>query len=166
VASHPKKGVSSKRNSDDEHSQDGRLDVTPSLPLTSAWDDHVSLSVNGVEKSVLMPTLHMKLEDVARSDGSGRPSSSLFQLNALPYDAFDGHAMKGGAVADTSAQCLLSVDDMDDGESGMSDSYCAFIYEVRSCADPFRSPLISNCSITTLHVKGRLQKQSQINTKC
>jgi hypothetical protein len=129
VASHPKKGVSSKRNSDDEHSQDVRLDVSPSLPLSSAWDDHVSLSVNGVEKSVLMPTLQLKLEDVARSGNTSRPNSSLFQLDTLPYAATDGRAMKGGAVVDTSAQCLLSVEDMDDGESSMGDSYCAFIYE-------------------------------------
>ncbi|QPC64764.1 hypothetical protein HYE67_006995 [Fusarium culmorum] len=129
VASHPKKGSSSKKNRSPSSKEPPRaLDLTPTQPLTSAWDSHTLVSNHGAEYSVLVSALNARLSYPLPNDSALDEPSSPFQITFPPYTATEIQPLIGGGDLNVRAQCLAripSVHDQDDS----AQSYCVFFFE-------------------------------------
>lgn len=147
VASHPRKGTPSSRQGTPSSRQgtpassvqkqpspkaeskqvQGQVPtLVPLHPLTSAWDDYITVMKNGVEGHALMTALQVPLRHLLREeeDGTG------FKIALPPYTPLE--LPKTTGRDDSSAQCLVS----DNGE-GSSEGYCVFLFEVRLTDDQY-----------------------------
>ncbi|KAI1021519.1 hypothetical protein LB505_000074 [Fusarium chuoi] len=127
VASHPKKGSSSKKGSSPLYEEPPRtLGITPVHPLTSAWDDHTLVSNQGVEYSVLVSALHTRLPCTLPDHSAD--DSTPFRITFPPYTPTDFQSLLGEGEFGVRAQCLArlpSVYEQDDS----AQSYCIFFFE-------------------------------------
>ncbi|KAF4457577.1 D-lactate dehydrogenase (cytochrome) [Fusarium austroafricanum] len=127
VASHPKKGSSSKKRGSPSSEEPPRtLDITPIQPLTSAWDDHTLVSSQGTEYSVLVSALHTKIPYILPEDSAD--DSTPFRITFPPYTPTEMQPFMGGGDFGVKAQCLArlpSVYEQDDS----AQSYCIFFFE-------------------------------------
>ncbi|CAG1959928.1 unnamed protein product [Fusarium graminearum] len=129
VASHPKKGSSSKKKRSPSSKEPPRaLDLTPTQPLTSAWDSHTLVSNHGAEYSILVSALNARLPYPLPNDSALDEPSSPFQITFPPYTPTEIQPLIGGGDLNVRAQCLAripSVHDQDDS----AQSYCVFFFE-------------------------------------
>ncbi|KAF5555047.1 d-lactate dehydrogenase (cytochrome) [Fusarium mexicanum] len=127
VASHPKKGSSSKKGSSPLYEEPSRtLGIAPVHPLTSAWDDHTLVSNQGVEYSVLVSALHTRLPYTIPDHSAD--DSTPFRITFPPYTPTDLQSLLGEGELGVRAQCLArlpSVYEQDDS----AQSYCVFFFE-------------------------------------
>jgi (R)-2-hydroxyglutarate---pyruvate transhydrogenase len=131
VASHPKKCTQSRRQENRSSAEPRtKMDVSLTQPLTSAWNDHTSLSANGVQRSVVVTALPTKLDNLVRSGEHEELDKSDFRLENLPYVPADFHGTTGYNDIDASAYCLLGLADSDDASDHSGENFCAFLYEV------------------------------------
>ncbi|QPC73658.1 hypothetical protein HYE68_004410 [Fusarium pseudograminearum] len=129
VASHPKKGSPSKKKGSPSFKEPPRaLDLTPTQPLTSAWDSHTLISNHGAEYSVLVSAINARLPYPLPNNSALDEPSSPFQITFPPYTPTEIQPLSGGGDLDVRAQCLAripSVHDQDDS----AQSYCVFFFE-------------------------------------
>ncbi|KAJ4200746.1 D-lactate ferricytochrome c oxidoreductase [Fusarium falciforme] len=149
VASHPKKGSSSKKPKASAGESSSRLNLTPLPPLASAWDDHTLVSNQGVEYSVLISALHTGPPTVLR-DSSGQYDSAGFHIMFPPYTPLELQQSLSQRDFHVRAQCLArlpGVDELDDS----AESYCIFFFEVGSLLPSARPDLNLLTRASTTH---------------
>ena len=128
MASHPKKGSSSKKpKTAAEESTNPEL--VPLQPLISAWDDHTVVSSQGIEYSVLITALHTMLQAVLRDDNAEEDSAG-FRISFPPYVPSELQPSPAEEDFNVSAQCLARLPGNDEGDD--AESYCIFLFEVGS----------------------------------
>ncbi|KAF7550207.1 hypothetical protein G7046_g8086 [Stylonectria norvegica] len=128
VASHPKKGSSSrKQQTAVEEEDDVAFGLTPLNPLTAAWDDHTVVSSQGVEYSVLITALHTNLQSVFR-DEAAEEESAGFRIAFPSYVPLELQPSLGEEYLSAASQCLArlpGIDEVDDS----AESYCVFLFD-------------------------------------
>ncbi|PFH61092.1 hypothetical protein XA68_18246 [Ophiocordyceps unilateralis] len=137
VASHPKRaGSASKHRNKAAASAHGvrsssKPQIVPTRPLTSAWDDSVTLSGHGVEASVRLTALQTSLQNVVdrRADDAAGISLSLPPFVAPELQA----QADGGGELSAKARCLVRLGGVYDAHD-LTDGYCAFLFEVITSA--------------------------------
>lgn len=141
VASHPRKGTPSMPSSSSSKSprpstepetttKPGRfLDLVPTQPLTSAWEEYTTLSSGGDEHHTLMTALQVPLGSIMRETVDAYQGGP-FSIALPPYTPLDiSHNVNIGDFAAT-GQCLVHMPSPDD--EGSSESFCVFLFEVGS----------------------------------
>jgi hypothetical protein len=136
VASHPKKDASSSSSKKSSPMPESRPwkepEIVPLQPLTSAWNDYVSLSRHGVECHALLTALQVPLHNVVRKENHPSQGGD-FQISMAPYTPTELPLNEDEDGQNATAQCLVHVSSPTDG-GGSGESYCAFLFEVRSTA--------------------------------
>ncbi|KAF5668881.1 transcriptional regulatory moc3 [Fusarium heterosporum] len=128
VASHPKKGSSSRKQRSQSSEQPSRtLRITPIQPLTSAWEDRTLVSNEGVECPVLMSALHTKLPYILPDD-SAQDGTASFKITLPPYTPSTLQPLMGGGDFGVKAQCLAQLTSVYDKEES-AQGYCIFFFE-------------------------------------
>ncbi|KAF4466013.1 hypothetical protein FALBO_7129 [Fusarium albosuccineum] len=127
VASHPKKGSSSKKTKSPAEDDTSRLDLIPLQPLSSAWDDHTLVANQGVEYSVLITALHTRLPSILRDDQAGLDSAP-FHIAFPPYTPSELQPSLGDRDFRVNAQCLARLPGVDERDDS-AESYCIFFFE-------------------------------------
>ncbi|KAM5375891.1 hypothetical protein ACJZ2D_005681 [Fusarium nematophilum] len=122
VASHPKKGSSSKKQNTPTDDDPPRLDLVPLQPLTSAWDDHTLVSNQGVEYSVLVTALHTRPKDILRDD------SEVFHISFPPYTPSEFQPLLAERDFRVKAKCLARLPGVNERDDS-AESYCVFFFE-------------------------------------
>ncbi|PHH90265.1 hypothetical protein CDD83_4135 [Cordyceps sp. RAO-2017] len=135
VASHPKRtGSASRSKAKPAGSEVARAPARPQLvakePFTSAWDDSVTLSGQGVEAPVLLTALQTSLQSIAEQESD---DAAQFNLSLPPYTAPEMHMQAAGDDFNAKARCLVRLGGTDDSY-GVTDGYCAFLFEHASTA--------------------------------
>lgn len=146
VASHPRKGTPSMPSSSSSKSPrpstepessttkpERVLDLVPAQPLTSAWEDYITLSSNEDEHHTLTTALQVPLGAVIRQT-TDSSNTEPFSIVLPPYTPLDlspnvniGNFAAGG-------QCLVHVAPSDD-TGGSSECFCVFLFEVGHLLD-------------------------------
>ncbi|KAF4979628.1 hypothetical protein FZEAL_4185 [Fusarium zealandicum] len=127
VASHPRKGSSSKKEKAPAEDEASRLHLTPLHPLTSAWDDHTLVSSRDVEYSVLITALHAQLPNILRDD-SMQHDPAAFDIMVPPYTPCDLQPPLGETDLRVNAQCLTRLPGVNERDDS-AESYCVFFFE-------------------------------------
>jgi (R)-2-hydroxyglutarate---pyruvate transhydrogenase len=127
VASHPKKGSSSKKQRPTPEPSTTVPVLVSSQPLTSAWDDHTIVSSQHVEYSVLITALHTKLENILRAEGSD-DGSSEFGISFPSYAPVDFQVAPVEEDLHVNAHCLARLPGAEEGDD--VESYCVFLFDV------------------------------------
>lgn len=128
VASHPKKGTPPKKHKARAEGEP-RPDLVPLQPLTSAWDDFISLSSHGIEYSLLTTALQTKLASVSREEPGEDEMASGFSVALPPYVPLELQPAMAHTEFDTRAQCLTQLAGNEDGDEA-TESYCVYLFEV------------------------------------
>ncbi|KEY71866.1 hypothetical protein S7711_06008 [Stachybotrys chartarum IBT 7711] len=122
VASHPKKESTKGLNN-----QQDRPNVVPSPPFNSAWNDHITLSVDGIECFAWISVLHATLETTGEASPGSEHDAGYFKFEAFPNATTDLYSSEF-AELDTSAQCLLSHAGPSSHDGQGVVSHCVFTY--------------------------------------
>ncbi|RDA91405.1 hypothetical protein CP533_6892 [Ophiocordyceps camponoti-saundersi (nom. inval.)] len=133
VASHPKRAGSTSKHRNRAAAgvrASSKPQIAPTRPLTSAWDDSVTLSGHGVEASVRLTALQTSLQNVVdrRTDDHAGISLSL-----PPFVAPELQPQAGELNA--KARCLVRMGGVYDAHD-LTDGYCAFLFEQGQCHEP------------------------------
>ncbi|KAL6924501.1 hypothetical protein FSST1_001775 [Fusarium sambucinum] len=129
VASHPKKGSSStKQRSPSAKKTPRALEITPTQPLKSAWENHTSMSSEGAEYSVLVSALNARLPYPSPNNSARDESSSPFHITFPPYTPTEIQPFMGEGDLNVRAQCLVRIPNSHD-QDDPAQSYCVFFFE-------------------------------------
>ncbi|KAG8666257.1 hypothetical protein FPOAC2_11362 [Fusarium poae] len=131
VASHPKKGSSSKKTRSPSAKKPPRaIEITPTQPLRSAWENHTSMSSQGAEYSVLVSALNTRLPYPLPNNSArdGDESSSPFHITFPPYTPTEIQPFMGEGDFNVRAQCLARIPNSHDQDDS-AQSYCVFFFE-------------------------------------
>lgn len=128
MASHPKKGTPPKKQKSSSVEGEPRPELIPLQPLTSAWDDFISLSNQGVEYSLLTTALQTKLGNVSRDEPEDDVSG--FSVTFPPYVPFEMQPSMADEDFDARALCIAQLSGNEDGDDS-TESYCVYLFEVR-----------------------------------
>lgn len=152
VASHPKKGTSSKKQRTPAAAEPSRPPLlVSSQPLTSAWDDHTVVSSQNVEYSVLITALYTKLENILRAEGSD-DGSSEFGISFPQYAPVDFQFAPVEEDFHVNAQCLARLPGTEEGDD--VESYCVFLFDVSQPVDKQPDRWLTPDSTTCLSYHG------------
>lgn len=144
VASHPKKGTPPKKQKA-SFGGDSRLELVPLHPLTSAWDDCISLYSHGGQFKAMVTALQTKLGNVSREE---LEDDSGFSVSLPPYFPHEVQPSRGEDDFETRAMCLAHLSSSDDGEDDVR-SFFVYLFEVsNSLATIFRPAVANQCSKT------------------
>lgn len=102
--------------------------LVPTQPLSSAWEDHITLSSNNHKYTALLTALQIPLGGVMR-DNLGSPTNTPFNLVLPPYSPSEAPSSVDSEEFTASGQCLVHVPFSDDTEVS-TESYCVFLFEV------------------------------------
>lgn len=147
VASHPRKGMpiesppSTSRKQSKSRTRakmsprrDAIADLVPTQPLSSAWEDHITLTGTDYECNALVTALPVPLGSVFR-DNLDAPGGTPFSLVLPPYNPSEIPSRIELDEISTGGQCLVHVPGLDDAEAH-SESYCVFLFEVGLLSAP------------------------------
>lgn len=127
VASHPKKGSSSRSQASSAGGSSRGPDLTPLAPYTSAWDDHTIISHRETEYSVLVLALQTRLAELLRA--STEDETDVNHISLPPYAPSEMQPILYDQDFQVSAQCLARLPSVDEGDD-TAESYCVFFFEV------------------------------------
>ena len=128
-SSHPPRRVSSSSRSSARAPEPPRF--VSETPVSSAWDDVVTLESGGARHCVRVVVFHGQLRGLARV-GGGRVS-----VGDAVYSTPD-FQMPFGEELDIGAKCLVSMPGQGHGQS-VSRGLCAFVFEVSILTTSVRS---------------------------
>ncbi|KAI9166752.1 putative D-lactate dehydrogenase [Paramyrothecium foliicola] len=131
VASHPKKSGGLKQKDRSSGSEDRDFEVSPTLPLTSAWDTHVSLTNSGSNGDcpVLVTALQMSIPEITVQNPGAQSSSAGFKLQLPAYSPADVRPLVSNHIYDAEARCFLCLASVEEGSRRAGENYCAFLFE-------------------------------------
>lgn len=144
MASHPRKGPPSRRTTPKPEgsaspgtatgSASPQAETTssqylkPVLPLTSAWDECIIISSNGVEYQVRLSALQTRLQSVARLP-IGANANGFFNISLPLYSPTELQPFMDDDDFNANANCFLHLASPDSVDS-VEESLCTFIFEV------------------------------------
>ncbi|XP_044724341.1 fungal zn(2)-Cys(6) binuclear cluster domain-containing protein [Hirsutella rhossiliensis] len=131
VASHPKRTSPANKPkakaaaATEGTGEDLKPQLVPTEPLTSAWDDCMTLSGQDVVTPVLLTGLQTDLQNIVEQSGA---DDSKFDVLLPAYAASEPQTHAAGGDFNARARCLVRLGDAS-AEHGSTGGYCAFLYE-------------------------------------